>query len=55
MVISGMEIAQISLDSYTRKMLVSAADAAQKWHLEAISHAIALLIYTTSGSPDREV
>jgi hypothetical protein len=55
MVISGMEIAQISLDSYTRKMLVSAEDAAQKWHLEEISLVIALLIYITSGSLDREV
>jgi hypothetical protein len=55
MVISGMEIAQISLDSYTRKMLVSAADAAQKWHPAVMSHVIALLIYIISGSLDREV
>jgi hypothetical protein len=55
MEISGMEIAQISLDSYIRKMLVSVADAAQKWHLEEISLVIALLIYITSISPDREV
>jgi hypothetical protein len=55
MVISGMEIAQISLDSYTRKMLVSAVDAAQKWRPEAMSRAIALLIYIISISPVREV
>jgi hypothetical protein len=55
MVISGMEIAQISLGFYTRKMLVSAVDAAPKWDLVVISHAIALLIYITSGSLDREV
>jgi hypothetical protein len=55
MVISGMEIAQISLDSYTRKMLVSAVDAAQKWGPGAILLVIALLIYITSISLDREV
>jgi hypothetical protein len=30
-------------------------DAAQKWRPEAISLVIALLIYITSISPDREV
>ena len=38
-----------------KKMWVSAVDAALKWHPEAISHATALPIYTTSISPDREV
>jgi hypothetical protein len=55
MEISGTEIAQISLDFYTRKMLVSAVDAAPKWGLGVISPAIALLIYIISGSPGREV
>jgi hypothetical protein len=55
MVISGMEIAQISLDFYTRKMLASEAGAAQKWALGAISLATALPIYITNISPDREV
>jgi hypothetical protein len=55
MVISGTEIAQISLDFYTRKMLVSEVDAAPKWRLEVISLAIALPIYITNISPVREV
>jgi hypothetical protein len=55
MEISGMEIVRISLDFYTRKMLVSAVDAAPKWGLEAISPATALPIYITSGSLGREV
>jgi hypothetical protein len=55
MVIFGMEIERISLDSYTRKMLASAVDAAPKWDPVAISHATALPIYIISLSPEEEV
>jgi hypothetical protein len=55
MVIFGMEIEQISLVFYTRKMLASAGDAAQKWRLGAILHVTAPPIYITSISPGRQV